>query len=273
MWPFINQLLNSAVSGWLWAFQGFPPIVQFCALALPVAILALMTYRYASNQKGIHAVKNRLKAFLLELRLFQDDLAVTLRAQGQILKNSVIYTGYALAPMSIMLVPIILILVQVESRYAFRALESGESTIVEATVDSPTPVSDLQAALILPPGLVCETPALRLDDQQKILWRVRAQRPGDYEMRIRIDGREFPKKVLVGVAGLVSPAIYTAGDIRTLAYPLEPALEKGSILSSVVMSYPRSRPVFAGLSSASWILFAASLVFGYVLRGVFGVTF
>lgn len=269
----INEVINTAVSGWLWAFQRFPPIVQFCALALPVTILALIAYRYASNQRGIHAVKNQLKAHLLELRLFQDDFAVTLRAQGQILKNSVIYTGYALAPMSIMIVPIILILIQVESRYAYRPLQPGESTIVEATVDSRTPVSDMQATLILPPGLVCETPALRLDDDQKILWRVRAQQSGEYAMRIRIGEQEFPKRVLVGVEGDLSPAIYTSNDIRTLAYPLEPALEQDSIVSSVQMSYPRSRGVFAGLSSASWILFVASLVFGYLLRGLFGVTF
>jgi hypothetical protein len=37
--------------------------------------------------------------------------------------------------------------------------------------------------------------------------------------------------------------------------------------------YSRTRGVFAGLSSASWIMFAAALVLGYVLRGLFGVTF
>jgi hypothetical protein len=39
------------------------------------------------------------------------------------------------------------------------------------------------------------------------------------------------------------------------------------------MTYPRSRGVFAGLSSASWILFGATLVLGFALRRAFGVTF
>lgn len=273
MWTVVNRTISTAVEAWLWIFRHFSPLVQFLALALPVAILALLVYRYASDQKGIHAVKDRIKAYLLETRLFKDDLAVTLHAQGQILKNSVIYAGYALLPMLVMIVPILLLLVQVESRYAYRPLHPGESTIVEARVATALPVSEIQADLLVPRGLKVETPAMRVDDEQSILWRVRAEEAGDYVMRVRIGAREFSKHVRVGESGEVSPAIYCANDIRTLAYPLETALEPGSTVSSIQMTYPRSRADFAGLSSASWILFAASLVFGFLLRGLFGVTF
>lgn len=71
----------------------------------------------------------------------------------------------------------------------------------------------------------------------------------------------------------VSPAIYRADDVRSLAYPLEGALAPHAAVSSIQMIYPRSRAVFAGLSSASWILFAATLAWGFMLRGAFGVTF
>jgi hypothetical protein len=273
MWSAINGAINLAFEAWLWAFGRLPPLVQLCALAVPVTLLALLAYRYTSNQSGIRTVKNRIKAHLLELRLFKDDFGVTLRAQGQILKDSIVYIGHALVPLAVMLIPILLILIQVESRYAFRPLQTEESTLVEVSIDSTTPVSDLDAALLLPTGLTCETPALRLNDEQKILWRVRAQRSGEYEMRIRVAEQEFSKKIVVDAAAALSPAIYAADDIRTLAYPLEPALQRDSIVSAVEVAYPRSRGVFAGLSSASWILFIASLFFGYALRGLFGVTF
>ncbi|MET0657050.1 MAG: hypothetical protein ABW110_02695 [Steroidobacteraceae bacterium] len=273
MWSAVNATINAAVEAWLWLFERFTPLVQFCALALPVTLFALLVYRHASDQAGIRAVKNRIQAHLLELRLFKDDLRVTLRAQGQILKGSLRYAGYALAPLAIMLIPMILILIQVESRYAFRPLLPQETTLVEATIDGSAPVSTLDAQLLVPAGLACETPALRLDDEHKILWRVRAERAGEYEVRIRIGGREVRKKIVVGTAGAISPAVYTASDIRTLAYPMERALASDSLVAAVKVSYPRSRGEFAGLSSASWILFLASLVFGYLLRGLFGVTF
>jgi hypothetical protein len=273
MWSSINQVVSTAVSAWLWMFQQLPLLVQFVALALPVTVLALLVYRYASDQKGIHAVKDKMKAYLLETRLFKDDLGVTLRAQGQILKHSAIYAAYALVPMAIMFVPVVLLLIQVESRYGFRPLQPGESTLVEVRVDAPDAVSSVDAKLVVPDGLKIETPAMRVDAQHSIFWRVRAQEPGDYTMVVRLGAQEFSKRVRVGESGVVSPAIYDANDIRTLAYPLEAALKPDSAVSSIQMTYPRSRGVFAGLSSASWILFGATLVLGFALRRAFGVTF
>ena len=273
MWSSVNQVLSAAVGAWLWIFQQLPPLVHFVALALPVTVLALLVYRYASDQKGIHAVKEKMKAYLLETRLFKDDLAVTLRAQGQILKHSSIYAAYALVPMAIMFVPVVLLLIQVESRYAFRPLQPGESTLVEAQVDPRKAMSDIEAQLIVPDGLKIETPALRVDARHSILWRVRAEKPGNYTMRVQLGAHEFSKRVRVGGAGDISPAIYQANDIRTLTYPLEAALAPESAVSSIQMTYPRSRAVFAGLSSASWILFGATLLLGFLLRRAFGVTF
>jgi hypothetical protein len=273
MWSAVNRALTSAVGAWLWMFQKLPLIVQFVALALPVTVLALLVYRYASDQNGIRAVKDKMKAYLLETRLFKDDIAVTLRAQGQILKHSLIYAAYALVPMAVMIVPVVLLLIQVESRYSYRPLQLGESTIVEAHVERPSRVSSIEAELIVPHGLKVETPAMRFDAQRSILWRVRAEEPGDYTVKVRLGTQEFSKRVRVGEPGPVSPAIYSANDIRTLAYPLEAALEPGAPVSSIQMTYPRSRGIFAGLSSASWILFAATLLLGFLLRRAFGVTF
>jgi hypothetical protein len=273
MWSSVNQVITAAVTAWLWAFQRLPLLVQFVALALPLTVLALLVYRYASDQKGIHAVKDKMKAYLLETRLFRDDLGVTLRAQGQILKHSAMYAAYALVPMAVMFVPVVLLLIQVESRYAFRPLQPGESTLVEAHVDAPATVSSIDAELIVPRGLKLETPAMRVDAQRSILWRVRAQEPGDYTVRVRLGTQEFSKRVRVGHSGAISSAIYDANDIRTLAYPLEAALKADSAMSSIQMTYPRSRGVFAGLSSASWILFGATLLLGFLLRRAFGVTF
>lgn len=269
----VNDVMTTAVDAWLWPFRSFPPVVQFCALALPVTALALVVYRYASDQAGIRRTKDMLKAYLLEVRLFRDDLPVTLRAQGQILKYSVLYARYALLPLAIMIVPIALILIQVESRYAFRPLEPDESTIVAVTLNSPRSVTELNAALIPSAGVRCETPPLRLEDEQRILWRVRAEARGEHELRVRIGDELFAKKIVVGESGALSPAIHEADDIRTLAYPLEAPLPGDSLVSSIELTYPYSRGVFAGLSSASWTLFLASLVLGYAFRGLFGVTF
>ena len=57
-----------------------------------------------------------------------------LRAQGQVVVNSLEYLGYSLAPLAIMMVPLALVMIQVESHFAWRGLDPGESAIVTATV-------------------------------------------------------------------------------------------------------------------------------------------
>ncbi len=71
----------------------------------------------------------------------------------------------------------------------------------------------------------------------------------------------------------ISPAVYRSNDLNALLYPAEALLANDLPVRAIHLSYPRARSTFLGLSSASWIFFAASIVFGFAQRGVFGVTF
>jgi len=275
VWSEVNYILGRAFDLWLWPFQDLPPTWQVCALGLPVAVFALLVFRYSSNQRAIERTKDLIKAHLLELRLYRDDVKVMMRAQLEILRHSLTYMRHALVPMAVMIVPLVLVMVQVESRYAFRALAPDESAIVTVTLDGDYgPVSELKAEISLPGGLAQETPALRIDETGDILWRVRALTPGEHPIEIRVGDSGAAGRVVVGGTGARPvPAFYRADDWRTLLYPGLPPLENDSIVSAITVSYPRKRAVFAGLSSASWILLGVSLLFGYALRGIFGVTF
>lgn len=275
MWSEVNYILGRAFDLWLWPFQDLPPTWQVCWLALPVAMFALLVFRYSSNQRAIERTKDLIKAHLFELRLYRDDVNVIMRAQRKILRHSLTYMRHALVPMAVMIVPLILVMVQVESRYAFRALAPDESSIVTATLDGDYgPVSDLKAEILLPVGLEQETSGLRIDKTGEILWRVGAVTPGEHRIEIRVgDARAAGRVVVGGTGARPIPAVYRADDWRTLLYPGLPPLENDSIVSAITVSYPRERAVFAGLSSASWILFGVSLLLGYALRRIFGVTF
>jgi hypothetical protein len=122
---FINRTVNTVFDAWLWPFQGLSATWQIIITALPVTVFALLVFRFASNQDGINAVKNKIKAYLLELWLYKDDLGILFRAQGQVIRYSAIYLRYALVPLLIMIVPLALVIVQLESLYAFRGLDPG----------------------------------------------------------------------------------------------------------------------------------------------------
>jgi len=274
MWSVVNRALNAVFDVWLWPFKGLPVIWQIVALAIPATVLSLLIFRYFSNQEGIRDAKNKIKAHLLELRLFKDDIGVTLTAQRDIFRNSLLYMRYALTPMAFMIVPFVLIMVQIESRFAFQGLATGESSIVSLVVDSGKRVGDLHDVISLPDGLVQETPALRINSTGEILWRISGARPGTYKVMFKVNDESFEKQVTIDPQWThLAPSTYRANDIRSIGYPAEPALAEDLSVSSVSVSYPRARAEFAGLSSASWWLFLFTLIFGFAFRGVFGVTF
>jgi hypothetical protein len=273
VWSFINRSANTVFELWLWPFQSLSPTWQIFVTALPVTVVALLIFRFASNQDGITEAKNKIKAYLLELWLYKDDIGILLRAQVRVLRYSLIYMRYSLVPMAIMIVPFALVIVQLESQYAFQGLETGESTILSVTLDSNIAVSSMAADLLLPTGLTQDTPPLRLDARSQVLWRISATEPGRHVIGIRIGDTETSRQVVSGGVGGLWPVAYRGADWRVLGSPAEAAIGDDSGIESTEISYPRARAEFLGLSSASWLLLGFTLVFGFALRGLFGVTF
>jgi hypothetical protein len=278
MWSMVNTISSSAFEIWLTPFRGLSPLVQVCITALPVTIFALVVFRLVSNQAGITRTKDLIKGYLLELWLYKDDPVVLLRAQGQVLLNSLKYFKYSLVPLLIMIVPMALVIVQVETHFGWRGLHPDESVIVTATLKpgagAGKPLSSLDASLSVPGGLTLETPLLRLEKERQVLWRVRPDAPGKHEIQLKI-GESVARAGIESDQGAtaLAPVVYQAGDWRELGYPAGQPLASGSSVESVEVAYPRRYGEYLGLSGASWMLLGASLVFGFALRGVFGVTF
>ena len=274
MWTLVNSACSGLFDLLLWPVSGLAPGWQAFYLGIPGAMLALAVYRGVSNQQGIERAKDRIWAHILEMRLYKDDFLVSLRAQGSLLKHNLRYLSFALLPMAVMIVPFLLMLVQIESRFAFRSLRTGETALLTLAVDLDGPVSRLPVELSLPDGLEQETPALRIDETGEVVWRLRGKRAGTYDVHIRLGDSEIEKQVRVAANGSwVATELYRASDWTTLLYPQEPPLPADGPAASLRFEYPRARGDFAGLSSASWIFFGSSMLFGFALRGLFGVTF
>jgi hypothetical protein len=273
VWSSINRAANAVFELWLWPFQSLSPNWQIFFTALPVTVIALLVFRYASNQEGITEAKNKIKAYLLELWLYKDDLGTLFRAQGKVFRFSLVYMRFSLVPMAIMIIPFALVVIQLESQFAFRGLEPGGSAILSVTVDSDIPVSHVEADLSLSPDLVQDTPPLRVDETNQVFWRITAVQPGRHAIGIRIGEYEITRQIVVGEMRKLWPVAYRAGDWRVLGSPGEEALANDSGIERTEVSYARARAEFLGLSSASWLLLGFSLIFGFALRGLFGVTF
>ncbi|MGH2571653.1 MAG: hypothetical protein ACRDGR_10525 [bacterium] len=263
-------MLRPLFDGLLFPFRDLPPLVGLGGVSLLVSVLMLLVFKRTSNQRKIAAVKARITAGLFEIRLFQDDLRAIFRAQRDILRHNLAYVGLSLVPLLWMIVPIVLVIAQLQFHYGYEGLTPGRGALVtvelrEDWAERP-PVS-----LEVPEGLRVDSPAVWLPSLREVVWRITPERGGDYEVGVVLEEERFAKTIDVS-DGIVrrSPARLEAGFSNELLQPAEPALPKGAPIRAISVSYPETGSA-AGMPNWLWIFFLLSIVFAFALKGRFGV--
>jgi hypothetical protein len=273
MWAF-NSVFSRLFDLLFFPFRQLNPWFGMAFISLLTGLLMLFIFRLTSNQEGIRKVKDKIKAHLLELRLFKDNLNISLRAQGQILRYNLRYLGYSLRPMLFMMIPLILILVQLNLWFGYGPLRPGESAILKVKLEKSVKLMELDLALELPPGMEVETPPLRLEEQKEIDWRILVKSNGVHELIVNVGGQRFPKTIAVGQGSFskISPVKVKNRFLEEVFNPGEKPLSSANPVKSIEVIYPPKRMNFLGLR-LHWLIayFALSLLFGFALKRPFKV--
>src|SRR5215470_2520221 len=82
------------------------PLLLVILLSIVVGFLMVVVFRYTSDQQSIRVAKDQLKAHLLAVRLFQDQLPVVLNSYGRILRGTGRYLKLAFMPLLYVIIPI-----------------------------------------------------------------------------------------------------------------------------------------------------------------------
>src|SRR5882724_8961363 len=117
---------------------GYSSVDEFVLHALEISVviglLMVVVFRHTSDQKAIHIAKDRLKAHLLALRLFQDQIPVVMRSYGRIVLATGHYLRLAFKPLLFVIVPMTFLIVQLDRYLGSVPLEPGEAFLVKAQV-------------------------------------------------------------------------------------------------------------------------------------------
>lgn len=270
----LNSIFNAAFDLFFSPFVAMEAIWGLVAVSLLTALVVLPIFKRTSDQKAIKRIKAVLVGHILELWLFRDEMGVVLGAQGNILKRNFVYMGYMLKPLVFMIIPVALILIQTEVRYAHRGLAPGESAIVKVTLgkgpndsEPPGPVE-----LRTTDGLVIETPALRAEGLATY-WRIRAERPGTHELRV-LQGAGEARKTVHATEGIMRMETSTSRATFTgsLLHPGEPPLPPDIAIESIEVGYPEREISMLGLK-VHWLVayLVLTLLFSFALLKPFRV--
>ena len=246
------------------------PQAILIAISLAVGLLMVLVFRYLSDQKAIHVAKDQLKAHLLAVRLYQDQLPVVLRSYGRILRGTGRYIRLAFRPLLFAVIPITLLIVQLDRYLGWMPAEPSQPFLVKvrATRDSLNDVS-----LQLPAGLAITAPPVHVPASNEVVWRLVADENGKYDVNVLAGGQTFSKEVVVSPdLSRVSPVRLRGQWWERFLSSGESALPDSRAIQSIAVTYsPRSIRLF--WIEWNWIVFffVASLVAGFFFKTVLGI--
>lgn len=269
----LNVVLGGFVEILLYPFRTLPPIVGLTAVSVLTAIAMLLVFKATSNQEGVKRVKRQISATIFEIRLFNDDPRAVLRAQGDILKHTLRYIGLNLVPLLWMIVPLVLLIVQLQFHYGYGGLEAGSPAIVTVKLRANAAQADPDLSLEESAGIRVETPMLWIPSEREADWRISATHPGEHTLRVRLGDATFDKSVRVSSSlGRRSP-VRPSGFWGQAVYPVEAPLPHDGPVESIAVAYPEGLVSVFGWE-VHWIIvfFVLTMVLAFALQRPFKVS-
>lgn len=292
MW-IINSIFGVIIDAALFPFRGMPPMVGLTVFSLVAGVGTLYVFKWTSDQEGLEQVKRKIHAGIFEIRLFNDDMRAIFAAQRDILRYNFSYLRLALTPMLWMIVPFVLIVAQLQMHYGYEGPAVGESIIVKVTMagepaagsgegtDGSGGIGSAAAASVVTPdvelevpdGLRLETPRLFIPSLNEADWRLVADEPGAYELRIRVGDEVYTKSFEVSSRVVRRLPIRTDRFLDQLLYPGEPGFPSGAAVRTIEVLYPEREVNFFGWHT-HWLVpfIIISIVLAVALRKPLGIT-
>jgi len=272
MWT-VNRIFRALLDATYAVLGAIHPAVALTIISGVFGVIALVAVRYCSNQTAIGRVKDEIKAHILAIKLYKDELRVMFAAMPRILWATARLQAHMLPPMLVMLVPMILICSQMAARHEWRPLNPGERAVLTMKIAPGVDVAQLDPQLDLPSGVTLDH-RVRAPEARQVSWYVRGANPGRYELGWRIGGERITKELVVGGTNQrISPLRHDGRFIDIVLYPCEVPLPKDSAVRAVTIAYPLMESWFYG--SAWWIFWflVLSIVIALIFKPLLKVKF
>lgn len=257
-----------ALVGWSWLAS---PLAIVIWISLVIGLLMVVLFGYTSDQKAIKVAKDQLKAYLLAVRLYQDQLPVVMKTYGRIIRGTGRYIRLAFMPLLYVIIPITLLIVQVDRYLGMKALEPSQAFLVKVQTRSAEAVNDV--SLQLPAELQMSAPPVHIPADNEVVWRVVAAKDGAYDIQVGAGGQTYAKQVVVspGVRRL-SPVRLQDHWVDRMLTSGEDALPDQGAIQSIAVTYAPREIRFAWVDW-NWIVlfFVLSMIAGFAFKEILGI--
>jgi uncharacterized membrane protein (DUF106 family) len=260
------------------------PLAAVVVLSLVVGLLMVVLFGYTSDQKAIGIAKDQLKAHLLAVRLYRDQIPVVMGSYGRILRGTGRYLKLAFKPLLYVIIPIILLMVQIDRYLGQVPIPTNAPFLL--TVHLGEPSSNVKAAeqslaidamndvrIDLPPEIKMTAPPVHINADNEIVWRLAGSKEGRYTVKVALGGQSAAKAVCVGSDLPRISMVRLRGHFwERMFSSAEPALPENSPIDSISINYPDRNIEIAGYGmNWIWLFFVLSMVAGFIFKELLGI--
>ena len=236
----ILSIIGAIIDIVLLPFKSFNPLFGFSFIAVLSGLLAVVIFKYISNQKELKRIMGQIKLYFLEIYIYRDSLSQIISSQIKILKNNFAYVKYALIAALPIMCTVLLILSQVNLIYSIEPINTDEVFTIGVKLEPNTNQNPDDITLSLPDDLELITEfGFFLSETNEIEWQLKAKHPGLYTIMINIDENiKFNKQIVIGKSQKkYSPHLGKDGFFETIFNPIETLISKKSPIQSIDIKY------------------------------------
>lgn len=268
----LNGGMNSLFSMLRGSFEAVPPWLTLMMISALLGVALLILFKYTSNQAAIGRVRDKIKANLLTMKLFKDDIPVVLRSQVRVFGAAGMLLLYSIPPMVFMALPFCLVMGQLGVWYQASPLPEKEQAVVVMQLSDSGGQDGLNASLVPDKAVQVITGPVKVPAKQQVYWKIQANQSGVHELEFNVGDVLVQKELSVGggfmPVSMKRPAL-SVGDL--ILYPAEQPFGKASPVESIEIGYPDRPGLLTG--SGNWVitLFIISMLSGLAVKKTFNV--
>lgn len=251
------------------------PLAIVIVVSLVVGLLMVVLFGYTSDQKAIGIAKDQLKAHLLAVRLYRDQIPVVMGSYGKILRGTGRYLKLAFKPLLYVIIPITLLMVQIDRYLGTTPIAVDAPFLLTVHFGGSPNVIDAMNDVRVesPPEITMTAPPVHIDAENEIVWRLVGTKEGKYEVKVVAAGQSAAKDVCVGGDLPRISTVRLRGQFwERMFSSAEPALQENSPINSISINYP-DRNIDVGGYGMNWIwmFFILSMVAGFIFKELLGI--
>jgi hypothetical protein len=208
-------------------------------LSLLTGVAMAYVFKATSDERAIRRAKNRFTSYILEMRIYQDDLRVVFGSFFRALSANVLYLRSILKPVLVLIIPVVLVFMQLDERYGRSQLSPGSTTVLTLRLARGADLYEPGVSIACSPGAAVDAGPVRIFDTREIAWRIRIASPGTHSATIVAGGFQYSLPIVAEPSyRMIGHSRSTSPFFEPLLHPALPAISRGSPIESVRIHYP-----------------------------------